>query len=55
MALSTAIIELAKLTVSRVWMRHGCRFVRELHKNPKQQPPQLLPGDFGRPRRTADL
>ena len=55
MALITAMIELATLAVSPAWMGHGCQFVRGLKQNHKQQPSQLLPGDFGRAGRTADL
>ena len=55
MALITAMIRLAALAVSPVWMRHGCRFVRGLKQNHKQQPSQLFPGDFGLAGRTADL
>ena len=54
-ALTTAMIGLATLTMGPVWMRHGCRVVRGLKKNHKQQLPQLFPGDFGRAGRIANL
>ena len=55
MSLAAAMLGLATLAVSAVWMPHGRRFEGVLKHHHKQLPPQLLQGEFGRAGRTANL